>query len=191
MITHLLKGNKKFRDEIFIPGHLERLTAGQHPHTCWIGCSDSRVPESLLTGAGDGELFVHRNIANLVPEHQTETGAVLEYAVEALHVKQIVLCGHYGCGGLTELLRGVDHRTHIGHWLRNGEKALDHLRKHPEFASLPEKKALKLLVEENLRVQRSHTMAYPFVRAAVKSRDLRVHMLVYDLESGRLKKLKD
>ena len=116
---------------------------------------------------------------------------MLEYAVEHLHVKQIVLCGHYGCGGVTAMLQGADHRTHIGHWLRHGEEALERLRKHTDIAAMPEKKAVNLLVEENLRVQRAHAMTYPFVRAAVKSRNLRVHMLIYDLETGRLKQILD
>jgi len=191
MISELLKGNRKFREDVFLPEHLERFASGQHPQICWIGCSDSRVPETLVTGTGDGDLFVHRNVGNMVPTHQAEMGAVLEYAVEVLHVKLIVLCGHYGCGGLTELLRGVDHRTHIGHWLRNGEEALNRLKKRPDFEGMAEKKALKLLVEENLHVQHAHAMTYPFVRAAVKSGKLKIQMLVYDLETGRLKKLKE
>jgi len=191
MLSKLLNGNKLFRAGVFGPEHLERFAAGQHPAACWIGCSDSRVPETLITGTGDGEMFVHRNIANLVPTHQSETGAVLEYAVEVLHVKDIILCGHYGCGGLTELLRGVDHRTHIGHWLGNAEEALHRLSGRPDFKALPEKEALRLLVEENLRVQRSHAMTYPFVRDAVHGNALSIHLLVYDLETGSLKKLKE
>jgi carbonic anhydrase len=192
MVEKLLRGNKKFREEIFGPEHLERFAKGQHPDTLWIGCSDSRVPETLLTGSGDGELFVHRNVGNLVPEHQSETGAALEYAVEHLRVKEIVICGHYGCGGLTALLRGVDHRTHIGHWLRNAEKALHHLQAgRPGFADLPEEEALKLLVEENLRVQRMHAISYPFVRDAVKNHGLHLHILIYDLATGVLRELKE
>lgn len=191
MINKLLKGNKEFVRDVFNVEHLERFAKGQHPHTCWIGCSDSRVPENLITGTGDGELFVHRNIANIIPAHQTEEGAVLEYAVEVLHVKQIVLCGHYGCGGLTELLHGVDHRTHIGHWLRHGEEALHRLQKRPGFHDLPRVEALNLLVEENLHLQRSNALSYPFVRQAVKKHDLQIHLLIYDLKTGRLHKLEE
>lgn len=191
MIDKLIEGNKKFCEEIFGPEHLDRLAEGQQPHTCWIGCSDSRVPPAIITGCGDGDLFVHRNVANLVPPHDTETGAVLEYAVKVLKVKQIVLCGHYGCGGIFALLRGVDHRTHIGHWLENAGEALRNLQKRPDFADMPEENALRFLVEENLRVQFRHTMAYPFVREVVKNKQLRVHMVVYDLATGRLNKLND
>lgn len=191
MIEKLIKGNKKFREEIFIPGELGKLSEGQNPKTCWIGCSDSRVPPAIITSSGNGDLFAHRNIANIVPPHHPETGAVLEYAVMNLKVKQIVVCGHYGCGGIAALLQGVDHRTHIGHWLKHAEESMHRVKKLPDFDGMKEDKILRLMVEENLRIQKANVMTYPFVRNAVNNKTLRVHMVVYDLKTGRLKMLRE
>ena len=108
MPNKLLEGNKKFVKNVFVPDHLSSLKYAQKPHTCWIGCSDSRVPPGLITGTGDGELFVHRNVANVVPPNDPAVGAVLEFAVEHLKVEQIALCGHYGCGGMAALWKGLE-----------------------------------------------------------------------------------
>jgi len=190
MPKELLQGNKRFREEVFVPKNLSRLAAGQSPHTCWIGCSDSRVPASMITGADAGDLFVHRNIANIVPPNDPSAGAVLEYAVGHLKVKRIALCGHYNCGGLTALWRGPEKGTLVGDWLQNASKALKRVRAIDNIDKLPEPKAIRLLVEENLRVQKDNLLTYPFVRAAVKKGTLDIDLIIYDLETGRLKKMK-
>ncbi len=190
MPRELIEGNKRFRKEIFDPENLKRLVAGQNPHTCWIGCSDSRVPASLITGAGAGDVFVHRNIANIVPPNDPSAGAVLEYAVGHLKVKRIALCGHYNCGGLTALWRGPDKGTLVDDWLQNASKALKRVRALDNAAGFSEEKAIRLLVEENLRVQKDNLLTYPFVRATVKKGALEINMLIYDLKTGRLKELK-
>ncbi|MFA6450689.1 MAG: carbonic anhydrase [bacterium] len=186
----LLEGNKQFVQKVFGPENLAKLKDGQKPHTCWIGCSDSRVPSGLITGTMAGELFVHRNIANIVPPNDTAVGAVLEYAVEHLKVGQIVLCGHYGCGGMNALWKGPEKGTIVADWLKNGNAALRRVRAMEGIEKLSEAKALRLLVEENLRVQREHLLRYSFVRDAVKKERLLINVVVYDIATGKLKELK-
>ena len=186
----MLDGNKQFVEKVFGPGNLARLKDGQKPHTCWIGCSDSRAPAGLITGTGAGELFVYRNLANIVPPDDPAMGAVLEYAVEHLKVGQIVLCGHYGCGGMAALWKGLEKGTRVAGWLKNGNAALKRVRERGDAANLTEAKALRLLVEENLRVQREHLLRYPLVRDALKKEHVRIHVVVYDIATGRLKELK-
>jgi carbonic anhydrase len=189
MAKKLLEGNKRYVSEVFAPQGLARLKDGQKPHTCWIGCSDSRVPSSSVTSSLPGELFVHRNVANMAPPDDTNVGAVLEYAVEHLKVERIVLCGHYGCGGLTALWRGPEKGTIVADWLKNGNAALRRVKSRPDAQKLTEEKAIKLLVEENLRVQKKNLLKYSFVKHAVKAERLKIDLLVYDLATGRLKEI--
>ncbi|HGI8184538.1 TPA: carbonic anhydrase, partial [Klebsiella aerogenes] len=86
------------------PEYFEKLVAGQRPHSLWIGCSDSRVPAEVLTGSHPGELFVHRNIANMIDPADDNFMSVLQYALHYLEVERVVLCGHYGCGGVQAAL---------------------------------------------------------------------------------------
>lgn len=190
MPKKLLDGNKKYVKDVFVPQGLSKLKAGQSPHTCWIGCSDSRVPSSSITGALPGDIFVHRNVANLVPADDDNVGAVLEYAVGHLKVERIVICGHYGCGGLTALWRGPEKGTIVAEWLKYGAPALRRVKAIPGVSKMSEAAALKLLVEENLRVQKGNLLKYPFVKKAVKNETLDIDLLVYDLATGRLKELK-
>jgi carbonic anhydrase len=191
MLKKLAQGNKKFQTNVFAPKGLEKLKDGQQPHSCWIGCSDSRVPAGLITHSGAGELFVHRNVANMIPVDDPSVGSVLEYAVDHLNVQNLVICGHYGCGGVTALWRGPHEGTYVEAWLRNGSEALKRVLKIKGIKDMPEEKALKLLVEENLRVQREHALKYKFVRSAVKKGKLEIHAVIYDIVSGKLKELKD
>ncbi|KAK8091996.1 carbonic anhydrase [Apiospora hydei] len=100
------------------PGYFAKLSEGQTPDYLWIGCSDSRIPAEQIAGLAPGEAFVHRNIANLVPNNDLNVMAVLEYAVRHLHVKHIVVCGHYGCGGVKAAMTAKDLGI-LNPWLRN------------------------------------------------------------------------
>lgn len=190
MMKRLIDGNKQFRELSFGPKNHERLTAGQKPHTLWIGCSDSRVPAELLTNAELGELFVHRNVANIVPTNNPAVSSVVFYAVEHLHVKHIALCGHYLCGGIAALWKGSENGNPIGDWLESAQEALVRVRRTKGIGSKPEDEALRLLVEENLRVQREHLMKFKIVREAVNKKKVNVITLVYDIATGKLKELK-
>ncbi|KAK8108744.1 carbonic anhydrase [Apiospora sp. TS-2023a] len=100
------------------PGYFAKLSEGQTPDYLWIGCSDSRIPAEQIAGLAPGEAFVHRNIANLVPNNDLNVMAVLDYAVRHLHVKHIVVCGHYGCGGVKAAMTPKDLGI-LNPWLRN------------------------------------------------------------------------
>src|SRR3974390_2522432 len=107
MLDHLKANNRAWaaRKVAADPGFFARLTEQQQPEYLWIGCADSRVPANEIVGLGPGELFVHRNIANVVAPYDANVHSVLQYAVEALRVKHIIVCGHYGCGGILAALR--------------------------------------------------------------------------------------
>ena len=118
-IEELLRGNRAWSSEQLAedPAYFEKLAEGQHPTALWIGCADSRVPANVITGTHAGEIFVHRNIANLVVHDDLNMLAVLQYAVEVLEVKYLVVCGHYGCGGVKAAL-GHQNLGLINKWLR-------------------------------------------------------------------------
>src|SRR6188508_238205 len=109
------------------PEYFSRLSALQAPEFLWIGCSDSRVPANVITGLEPGEVFVHRNVANLVYPADLNCMSVLQFAVETLRVKHIVVCGHYGCGGVRAILDGTQ-RGLIEHWLAPIRDLYEHHR---------------------------------------------------------------
>src|SRR5690554_1865285 len=119
MLSDLFRNNKawaaaRLREDTH---YFERLTALQRPEYLWIGCSDSRVPANVITGLDPGEVFVHRNVANLVHPSDLNLLSVLEYAIEVLEVRHVIVCGHYGCGGIRAAADGERHGV-IDHWLQ-------------------------------------------------------------------------
>src|SRR5438093_10841937 len=106
-LPQLFDNNRAWAERIKLedPAYFERLSHAQTPEYLWIGCADSRVPANEIVGLGPGELFVHRNIANMVPPFDANVHSVLQYAVEVLKVKHVIVCGHYGCGGVLATLR--------------------------------------------------------------------------------------
>ena len=117
----LLLQNKAWAQEITAddPEYFERLSLLQTPEFLWIGCSDSRVPADRITGTQPGEIFVHRNVANLVVNTDVNLLAVLDFAVTVLKVKHVIVCGHYGCGGIKAAASQSDHKPVLNMWLRN------------------------------------------------------------------------
>jgi len=118
-LNHLLQSNRRWSHNITAvdPEFFERLSRQQEPDYLWIGCSDSRVPANEIVGLPPGEVFVHRNIANIVPATDLNCLSVMQYAVDVLHVKHIIVCGHYGCGGVTAVLDAV-RLGGIDYWLQ-------------------------------------------------------------------------
>ncbi|RLN68883.1 hypothetical protein BBP00_00000723 [Phytophthora kernoviae] len=152
-IQHLLDNNKKWREELVKrePKIFDRTAEGQHPSYLWIGCADSRVPAEEITGLDPGEMFCHRNVANLVVTNDINVLSVVQYAVENLMVKDIIVCGHYGCGGV----KAAMENKHIGlldTWLRT---VRDVHRKHQvELDALPTEEArYRRMVELNVKQQ--------------------------------------
>lgn len=182
----LIAGNAVFRKNIFEPQNLARWVKGQHPKTCWIGCSDSRVPPEIITNSGYDDLFVIRNIANIVSPHDPEAGAVVDYAVNHLKVRRIVICGHYHCGGLTAAWHGHLTDPFIEKWLNHTRAVIHHVREVVKKQNLSEDDALKLLTEEHLRTQKHNILKFPVVADAVEAGRLKVDALIYDITDGSL-----
>jgi carbonic anhydrase len=170
------------------PNYFERLSSGQKPPILWIGCSDSRVPANEITGTNPGEIFVHRNIANMVVHTDMNMLSVLDYAVNVLEVKHVIVCGHYGCGGIIAALE--NHQVGIiDNWLRHIK---DVYRLHKEEIDSIHDKDLKArrMVEVNVEEQVFDLAKTSIIQNAwAKNRFLQVHGIVYDLANGLLKDL--
>jgi carbonic anhydrase len=165
------------------PEYFSRLVDIQQPEFMWIGCSDSRVPANELTGSQPGEIFVHRNVANMVVHTDLNMLSVLQYAVEVLKVKHIIVCGHYGCGGV----RAAMTQTSLGlinKWLRN-IKDVYRIHREEVDAIEDETKRSNRLVELNVREQVMNLAKTSIVQAAWKSENRPdLHGWVYDLHDG-------
>ena len=170
------------------PEFFARRTRGQHPDFLFIGCSDSRVPAEMLTGAEPGELFVHRNVANLVVHSDLNLLSVVHYAVDVLRVRAIVVCGHYGCGGVKAAMEAPTHGL-VDHWLG---RVRDVMRLHEDaLAAIPDEDArYRRLVELSAAEQAYALARTPIVQAAwARRQPLTVHATVYDLADGQLRDL--
>jgi carbonic anhydrase len=166
----------------------ERLSTGQAPKYLWIGCADSRVPASEVLGLGPGELFVHRNIANVVLDTDLNCLATIQYAVEALKVEHVIVCGHYGCGGVRAALDDARLGL-IDNWLRPIQAIrAKHAGEIDALASQSERH--RRLCELNVAEQARNVARTTIVRAAFeRGQQLTVHGLIYELETGRLRDL--
>ncbi|TDD97430.1 carbonate dehydratase [Flavobacterium cellulosilyticum] len=165
------------------PHFFESLAKGQTPPLLWIGCSDSRVPANELIGAKPGEVFVHRNIANMVVHTDMNMLSVLDYAVNILKVKHVIVCGHYGCGGVHAAMKN-DSIGIIDNWIRHIK---DVYRMHQkELDSITdEKERFNAFVEINVKEQVFDLSKTSIVQSAWKSgQDLTIHGWVYGLNSG-------
>ncbi|SHK89364.1 carbonate dehydratase [Hymenobacter psychrotolerans] len=170
------------------PEFFNRLSKGQKPRYLFIGCSDSRVPASAITGTGPGEMFVHRNIANMVVHTDFNLLSVLQYAVEVLGVEDILVVGHYGCGGVAAAAANKQYGL-IDNWLTN---IRDVIRVHEtEFSAIEnEEERLRRLVELNVIEQVRNLGKTNIIQNALKSsKPPRLHGLVYDIKEGLLKDL--
>ena len=192
VIDKLLLGNFRFRETDFTPniGHYRELASGQNPETLWIGCSDSRIQTGHITQARAGELFIQRNIGNIVPVHDWNFATVLEYAVVHLKVKDVVICGHSNCGAIRALDR-ESNDSYIPLWLNNAREAktrIDSRIQAPETVREADER-YRLIEQENVKLQIEHLMTYPLLKKAVDEKRVEVHGLYYDLATGELKKI--
>ena len=169
------------------PEFFTRLSKQQDPEYLWIGCSDSRVPANQITSLQPGEVFVHRNIANVVVHTDLNCLSVIQFAVEVLKVKHIIICGHYGCGGIKAALENQEHGL-IDNWLRH---VRDVIRFNAEqFDGLEHDKKLDLLCELNVKEQVTNVCNTTIVQNAWKQgKELSVHGWIYSIENGILKDL--
>jgi carbonic anhydrase len=186
----LLLANKAFvQDKLDVrPDFFERMADDQSPEFLWIGCSDSRVPAEEITGTEPGELFVHRNIANQVIHTDFNILSVLQYAIDVLKVKHVIVCGHYNCGGVKNAL-SHKHLGLINKWLRNIKDVYRiHQRELEGIADQSQR--FRRLVELNVQEQVWKLAETSFVQHAWKNENRPyLHGWVYDLHTGYLKDL--
>jgi carbonic anhydrase len=169
------------------PQYFDRLAHIQTPEFLWIGCSDSRVPANEITGTQPGEIFVHRNVANLVVHTDVNLLSVLEYAVVHLKVKHVIVCGHYGCGGVKAALTNTDFKQVLNMWLRNIK---DVYRLHRlELDNITnENQRFDRLVELNVMEQVTHLAKTSIIQRAWKNEQRPdLHGWVYGLQDGIIK----
>jgi carbonic anhydrase len=190
VLKDLFEKNKKWAAKVkqAAPDFFLNLSKQQSPEYLWIGCSDSRVPANEIVDMLPGEIFVHRNIANLVIHTDLNCLSVIQYAVEVLRVKHIIVCGHYGCGGVQAAMDNKEHGL-IDNWLRNIK---DIYRYHQvRLDSLQsEKEKINLLCELNVIEQAANICHTTIVQTAWRSgQELTVHGWIYSIEDGILKDL--
>lgn len=186
----LIENNKKWVESKLEldPQFFEKLANGQQPPVLWIGCADSRVPANEIIGAVPGEVFVHRNIANMVIHSDMNMLSVLDYAVNALKVKHVIVCGHYGCGGVNAAM-GNQSIGLIDNWIRH-IKAVYRLHKKELDAIEDREKRFDRFVEINVVEQVYDLAKTSIVQGAWgKNQDLTLHGWVYGVGSGIIKDL--
>ncbi len=185
----LLLGNKLYAETKLFqdPDYFKKLAQGQKPNYLWIGCSDSRVPANEITNTQSGEIFVHRNVANLVVHTDTNLLSVLEYAVKFLKVKHIIVCGHYGCGGIATAMTNTYH-GYVDNWLRN-IKDVYHLNSLELNAIEDDQQRANRLTELNVIEQVRNLAKTTIVQRAWAERGLHLHGWVYGLHNGLVKDL--
>ena len=167
------------------PGFFERLSHQQAPEFLWIGCSDSRVPANDIVGLLPGELFVHRNVANLVVHTDLNCLSVMQFAVDVLRIRHIIVCGHYGCSGVRAALRGERHGL-ADNWLRHVQDV--RLKHESRIAKLPD--AQNLLSELNVIEQVANVCQTTIVQDAwARGQELHVHGWIYGVDNGLLRDL--
>ncbi len=189
-ITELFNNNQEWAEDVKrqAPDFFQDLSEQQSPDYLWIGCSDSRVPANQLLGMAPGEIFVHRNIANVVVHTDLNCLSVIQYAVEVLKVKHIIVCGHYGCGGVIASMDD-EQRGLIDNWLRHIK---DVYRLHAEKLDAIEDSCERAnaLCELNVIEQVTNVANSSILRKAWdNNQDLTIHGLIYSLKDGLLKDL--
>lgn len=176
--------SEKVQDD---PDYFNRLAKLQTPEFLWIGCSDSRVPSNEITNTQPGEIFVHRNIANMVVNTDVNLLAVLDYAVNHLKVKHVIVCGHYGCGGIKAATTNDDYKLVLNMWLR-GIKDVYRLHRNELDGIKEEETRLNRLVELNVQEQVNNLAKTSIIQRAWKEANYpHLHGWVYGLQDGIIK----
>ncbi|HTM07982.1 MAG TPA: carbonate dehydratase [Verrucomicrobiae bacterium] len=190
ILSHLFENNRRWATAITQrdPNFFKRLSHQQTPQYLWIGCADSRVPANEIVGLLPGELFVHRNVANLVLQTDLNCLSVIQYAVEALRVQHIIVCGHYGCGGVLAALRG-EQLGLIDNWLRHVQDVRDKNYSTMEFLA-GEAERHHRLCELNVIEQVMNVAKTTIVQGAwSRGQSLAIHGWIYSIADGLLRDL--
>jgi carbonic anhydrase len=186
-MQRIIQGIQRFQKYVYPRNRemFQRLAAGQSPEVLFVACSDSRVSLDLITQTSPGDLFVCRNAGNIVPAsvHSDAMSATIEYAVAALKVKHIVVCGHSDCGAMKALLHpeSLEALPEVKQWLRHAQGARRALDQDVE---LPPHEALVAVTKLNIRLQLEHLRTHPMVFARTQDRSLQLHGLYYHIGSG-------
>lgn len=190
-MEQIFAGILRFQEDVFPQRKdlFERLANGQHPQALFITCADSRVDPNLVTQADPGELFICRNAGNIVPPHSNHTGgmtASIEFAVAALRVPHIVVCGHTDCGAMKGAMNpeGLDELPHVCDWLSHSSAAVKVTKRL--YGEESKQTQLRRLTEQNVLLQLQHLRTHPYVAAALASGDIELHGWVYDIETGQM-----
>jgi carbonic anhydrase len=194
VLKELKAGIRKFRTEIYPENqatYIKAVSEPQTPHALFITCADSRIDPELITQSGPGDLFVTRNVGNLVPAYGEMMGgvsAVIEYAVSALKVQHVVICGHSDCGAMKGLLHpeSLEKLPTVKSWLKNAHAALsvaDSLAGPDETSS----ELMRRLTEENVLLQMQHLRTHPSVAGAMAREELTISGWVYDIGKGEVR----
>jgi carbonic anhydrase len=188
-LDHLFDNNRRWAADVTAarPDFFQRLAAQQSPAYLWIGCSDSRVPANEIVGLLPGEMFVHRNVANVVVHTDLNCLSVLQYAVDVLKVAHVIVCGHYGCGGVKAALDGSKLGL-IDNWLRHVQDVAN--VQHTALDGLEGSVRIDRLCELNVIEQARHVCETTVIQDAwARRQDVRVHAWIYGLKDGRLRDL--
>jgi carbonic anhydrase len=188
-LRHLIENNRAWAAAQVAqdPDYFKRLASQQAPEYLWIGCSDSRVPANQITGLAPGEVFVHRNVANVVVQTDFNLLSVLQFAVDVLKVKHVIVCGHYGCGGVKAALENQRHGI-IDNWLRHIQNISR--RREEELRDLAPQQALDRLCEINSVANARNVARTTIVEDAwERGQSLHIHSWIYSLDTGLISEL--
>ncbi len=188
-LAHLLNNNREWAAAQVAedPQFFARLANQQSPEYLWIGCSDSRVPANQITGLAPGEVFVHRNVANVVVQTDFNMLSVLQFAVDVLKVKHVIVCGHYGCGGVRAALENQRHGI-VDNWLRHIRNTAR--RWEDELMALDHERAVDRLCELNVLANAKNLARTTIIEVAwERGQPVGVHSWIYRLDTGRIQAL--
>lgn len=188
----LISGIRQFQSNYVLSNQdlMKQLSKGQHPRVLFIACSDSRVDPAIITQAEMGDLFVIRNAGNIIPPYEATNGgegATIEYAIEALDIRQVIVCGHTQCGamkGLLQLGQLEDTMPLVYTWLRHTEATRKLVQDN--YSHLEKKEMLDVLVAENVLTQIENLRTYPVVRSKLYQGNLSIHAWIYNIEVGEV-----
>lgn len=192
-VADLLEQNRRWAAEQVAsdPEYFRRHTEGQKPRLLWIGCSDSRVPAEQILKCGPGEIFIHRNVANVVAYNDINIAAVIQYAVDVLKIPDIVVCGHYECGGVKAACAEEVRSGYIGDWLMVTTFARHWVDERLGIRKkrVSQTEYLQMVIEENVVVQIKHLAHLSIIRDAWRQNPAtpRLHGWVYDIATGLIK----
>ncbi len=192
-IDHLLSGNEQFVAEEFHPhaAYYESIAKRQSPKVLWIGCSDSRVSEDVITGSRPGTMFVHRNVANIIAFNDVNVASIIEYGVTHLKIEDIIVCGHTRCGGIAAIEDGV-RENYIADWLCIASGAKEKADRLAKEQKLNREQKLEVLTAENVKLQIKHLRSLALIRNMHAAGALpRIHGWLYRVENGKIDVLVD